>query len=158
MSGADPSPHSVAAKAPQRQPLPGSVLFVCTYNAIRSPMAEALMKHWVGRRCYVQSAGVAAGEVDPMVVQVLSEMGINLGAHHPRGLDALYDANFDLVIPMTEQAQDMAADWARTHHWTIEFWPTHDPSAHEGSRTQRLDAFRTLRDELLQRIKERFPL
>ena len=138
--------------------LPGSVLFACTYNAIRSPMAEALMKHWVGRRCYVQSAGVDAGEVDPMVVQVLAEMGINLATHQPRAMDELHDASFDLVIPLTDQAHKMAQDWGRTHHWAIEHWPTHDPSAFEGSRDQRMEAFRKLRDELFQRIKERFPL
>ncbi len=153
MAGSDPAVTAVPGKT-----LPGSVLFACTYNAIRSPMAEALMKYWVGRRCYVQSAGVETGEVDPMVVQVLGEIGINLGSHHPRALNELYDASFDLVIPLTDQARQMAAEWGRTHHWAIEFWPTHDPSAYEGSREQRMDAFRKLRDELLQRIKERFPL
>lgn len=147
-----------AEAGPGAAPRPHAVLFACTFNAIRSPMAEGLMKHWVGRSIYVQSAGVEAGEVDPMVVEVLREIGVDLTRHAPKRFSELYDGNFDLVISMTEPARAMAEDWARTHHSQIEHWPMEDPSATEGKREQRLDAFRHLRDGLYARIKERFPL
>ena len=71
--------------------LPGSVLFACTENALRSPMAEALMKYLHGRRVYVQSAGIRPTAVDPFVVAVLDEIGIDLSRHRPRSFDDLED-------------------------------------------------------------------
>ena len=78
--------------------LPGSVLFACSHNAIRSPMAEVLLKYLHGRRIYVQSAGVRSGELDPFAVLVMDEMGIDLKYHRPRSFGELEDDYFDLVI------------------------------------------------------------
>jgi len=137
--------------------LPGSVLFACTHNAIRSPMAEALMKYLHGARVYVDSVGLRPAEVDPFAVAVLDEIGIDLSRHRPKHFDDLEDDYFDLVISLSPEAQHRAVELTRASSCEIEFWPTMEPSLVEGSREVRLDAYRTLRDELLARLRRRFP-
>jgi protein-tyrosine-phosphatase len=137
--------------------LPGSVLFACTQNALRSPMAEALMKYLHGRRVYVQSAGVRPGTIDPFVIAVLDEIGIDLSGHRPRAFDDLEDDYFDLVISLSPEAQHRAVELTRSSSCQIEFWPVLDPSLTTGSREVQLDAYRKLRDDLLERLERRFP-
>ncbi len=138
--------------------LPGSVLFVCSMNAIRSPMAEAILKSLHGRRLFVDSAGVRRGELDPLAVEVLDEIGIDLSRHRPKTLDQLEDGFFDLVVTLAPEAHHRALEMTRDSACTVELWRLPDPSLVEGSREQRLDAYRALRDLLLRRIRERFPL
>lgn len=137
--------------------LPGSILFACTHNAIRSPMAEAVMKYLHGRRVYVDSVGVRPLPIDPFVVAALDEIGIDLSRHRPKSFDDLEDDYFDLVISLSPEAQHRAVELTRTSSCEIEFWPIMDPSLITGSREQRLDAYRTLREELLGRLRQRFP-
>jgi protein-tyrosine-phosphatase len=136
---------------------PGSVLFACTHNAIRSPMAEGLMKYLHGRQVYVDSVGVRAAPVDPFVVAVLDEIGIDLSRHEPKTFEDLEDDYFDLVISLSPEAQHRAVELTRTSSCEIEFWPTMDPSLVSGSREVRLDAYRALREDLLKRLQARFP-
>ncbi|MCB1885324.1 MAG: low molecular weight phosphatase family protein [Geminicoccaceae bacterium] len=138
--------------------LPGSVLFACTMNQIRSPMAEALLKFLHGSRIYVQSAGVReTGEVDPFAVIALDELGVDLSRHRPRTFDRLDDDYFDLIVSLAPEAQHRAVELTRHNACELEFWRMPDPSIVEGSREQRLDAYRDLRDLLLRRLRERFP-
>lgn len=137
--------------------LPGSVLFACTHNAIRSPMAEGLMKMLHGDRIYVDSVGVRLGEIDPFAIVVLDELGIDLSRHRPKSFDDLLDDYFDLVISLSPEAQHRAVELTRTSSCAIEFWPTLDPSVISGNRETRLDAYRALRDQLLSRLRRRFP-
>ena len=137
--------------------LPGSVLFACTHNAIRSPMAEAVMKYLHGRRVYVDSVGLRPRPIDPFAVAALDEIGIDLSKHRPKSFDDLEDDYFDLVISLSPEAQHRAVELTRTSSCEIEFWPTMDPSLSSGSREMQLDAYRTLRDHLLRRLSMRFP-
>ena len=138
--------------------LPGSVLFACTMNQIRSPMAEALMKFLHGRRVFVQSAGVRMSEeVDPFAVVALDEMGVDLHRHRPRIFDQLEDDYFDLVVSLSPEAQHRAVELTRHSACDLEFWHMPDPSLVEGSREQRLDAYRELGSLLLRRLRQRFP-
>jgi protein-tyrosine-phosphatase len=137
--------------------LPGSILFACTHNAIRSPMAEGLMKYLHGRRIYVDSVGVRPEPVDPFAVAALDEIGIDLSRHQPKSFDDLENEFFDLVVSFSPEAQHQAVELTRTSSCEIEFWPTMEPSLIEGSREVRLDAYRTLRDQLLERLTRRFP-
>ena len=138
--------------------LPGSVLFACTSNQIRSPMAEAILKHLHGSRVFVQSAGVrAADDVNAFAVAVMDESGLDLARHTSRSFDQLDDDYFDLVISLSPEAQHRAVELTRHSSCEIEFWPTLDPSLVHGSRAQMLDAFRTVRDQLFGRIRDRFP-
>lgn len=138
--------------------LPGSVLFACTENAIRSPIAEAIMKYLHGRRVFVQSAGLRAGEFDPFAAAALDEIGIDLARHRPRAFDELDDAYFDVAISLSPEAQHRAVELTRGTATELEFWRMPDPSMVEGSREVRLDAYRSLRDLLLRRISQRFPV
>lgn len=135
---------------------PTSVLFACTQNAIRSAMAEAILKHVAGSRIFVDSVGVRPDELDPFAVAVMKEIGIDLSRHRPKGFDDLEDDNFDLVISLSPEAQHRAVEMTRTTACDLEFWNTYDPTVVEGNRETRLAAFRQVRDILLARIRERF--
>ncbi|MGZ8417377.1 MAG: arsenate reductase ArsC [Methyloceanibacter sp.] len=138
--------------------LPGAVLFACNHNAVRSPMAEAILKHLAGSRVYVDSAGVRAGEPDPFAAAVMDEIGIDLSPHAPKSLDRLNDGSFDLIVSLSPEAHHKALDLARGFAVDVEYWPTPDPALTEGSREQILDAYRALRDALFRKIKQRFKL
>jgi protein-tyrosine-phosphatase len=136
---------------------PSSVLFACTFNAIRSPIAAALMKHLHGRHIYVDSVGVRAAEIDPFAVAVMDEIGIDISRHRAKTFEDLEDTSFDLVISLSPEAQHSAVELTRTMDCEVEFWPVLDPTVVEGDREARLAAFRAVRDHLLSRIRERFP-
>jgi protein-tyrosine-phosphatase len=138
--------------------LPGAVLFVCTMNAIRSPMAAAILSYLAGRRAYVASAGVRAGPRDPMLTEVMEEIGIDVARHKPHDLAELSDTGFDLVVTLSPEAHHTVLELTRTMAFEVEYWPTMDPSYVEGSREQRLDAYRGLRDQLFRKIARRFGL
>lgn len=140
------------------QGLPGSVLFCCTFNAVRSPMAEAILKHLHGSRIFVDSVGVRAEEPDGFMITVMDEIGIDVGRHRPKTFDDLEDESFDLIISLSPEAQHKAVDMTRTMACDVEFWNTLDPTIVEGSREERLEAYRTVRDGLMRRIRERFPM
>jgi protein-tyrosine-phosphatase len=137
--------------------LPASVLFACTFNSIRSPMAEAILKYLHGRRIFVDSVGVRPGELDPFAVQVLDEIGIDLSRHRPKLFKELGDGYFDLVISLSPEAQHSAVELTRDSSCALEFWHMMDPSEVEGTREQRAAAYRLLRDQLMKRIRDRFP-
>jgi len=138
--------------------LPTSVLFACTFNSIRSPMAEAMLKHLQGRHIYVDSVGVRGAEIDPFAVAVMDEIGIDISKHRAKAFDELEDTSFDLVVSLSPEAQHSAVELTRTMACDVEFWPMHDPTAVEGNREEMLNAYRRVRDHLRQRILERFPL
>lgn len=140
--------------------LPSSVLFACTLNAVRSPMAAAILRHLAGRRVYVESAGVRAGEADPFVAIVMDEIGIDISRHHPHTLAELYDTSFDLIVTLSPEAHHQALEMTRTMAVEVEYWPTFDASLMIGqaNRDQVLDSYRAVRDRLFARIKTRFPL
>ncbi len=127
-------------------------------NAVRSPMAEALAKHFFGKSIYVQSAGARKGEVDGFASEVLDEIGIDLSRHAPKTVDELEEwegLNFDLIISLSPEAHHRALELTRTLAAEVEYWPTMDPTLVQGAREQRLDAHRDVRDGLIRRIKER---
>jgi protein-tyrosine-phosphatase len=136
--------------------LPGAVLFACSHNAIRSPMAAAIMKHLYGHRVFVASCGVRAGESDPFVDTVMEEIGIKIERRRPQSFDDLEDTNFDMVVSLSPEAHHRALEITRTQAIEAEYWPTFDPSAVAGSREQILEAYREVRDGLYGRIRARF--
>jgi protein-tyrosine-phosphatase len=140
-------------------PRPHAVLFACGLNALRSPMAAALFKHLFGHASYVASAGVRTGELDPFAVATMEEVGLDISKHRPMTFEQLDDwegLNFDLIVTLSPEAHHKALDLTRTLAADVEYWPTPDPSDTDGSREQRLDAYRQVRDMLLARIKGRF--
>jgi len=138
--------------------LPDAVLFSCSRNSVRSPMAEALLKHLLGHRIYVDSVGVRPLDVDPFGVEVMDEIGIDLSKHRSKSFDDLEDTSYDLIISLSPEAQHSAVELTRTMACEVEFWNTLDPSMVEGTREQRLEAYRMVRDQLKRRIEQRFAL
>lgn len=136
----------------------GSVLFACTFNSIRSPMAEGILKRFHGNRIYVDSVGVREGAIDPFAVSVMDEVGIDLHKHRSKTFDELADTSFDLVISLSPEAQHRAVEMTRTMACEVEFWNTFDPTAVMGNRDIVLAAYRQVRDTLIDRIRTRFPL
>lgn len=135
---------------------PGSILFVCGMNAIRSPMAEILTRSLLHSKAYVASAGVTRGERDMFVDAVLEEEGLSLNERQPVGLEELNDGYFDLIITLTPQAHHVVLERMRSFAANVEYWPMPDPTLVTGSREQRLAAYRDVRDRLKQKIAERF--
>jgi len=141
--------------------LPGAVLFVCNYNAIRSPMAEGLLKAYLGHRVFVDSVGVMpTDDPDPFMVAVMDELGIDMSRHRPKCFDDLEDETeaFDLVVTLSPAAQHRALELTRFASIDVEYWVTFDPSTTEGSREVKLEAYRTVRDLIQENILRRFPL
>jgi protein-tyrosine-phosphatase len=136
--------------------LPASVLFACTQNAVRSPMAEALAKRLYGMRAYFDSAGVQSGEVDTFVLAVLDEMGVDLHRHRVKALEDVDPGEFDLIVTLSPEAHHAALELTRDVATEVEYWPTPDPSAVEGGREIRLRAYRSMRDGLMTRMQARF--
>lgn len=143
-----------------RRKSPQAVLFACTMNQVRSPMAAAIMKHFFGNRLFIESAGVHKGEHDGFVDQVMDEIGIDTHKTRPKTIEELEEwegLNFDLVVTLAPDAHHKALDLTRTLDMDVEYWPTPDPTTTQGSREQVLDAYRQVRDMLMQRIRQRFP-
>jgi protein-tyrosine-phosphatase len=143
---------------PASSELPSAVLFACTMNAVRSPMAAAMLRHLGGRRVYVESAGVRAGEHDPFVDAVMNEIGIDVTRHTPRTLAELNDTSFDLIVTLSPEAHHQALELTRTMAVEVEYWPTFDASlmVGAGNREQTLQSYRQVRDVLFRKLKQRF--
>lgn len=135
---------------------PQAVLFACNLNAIRSPMAAAILRYLAGKQIYVRSGGVRPGEADPFAIAAMEEIGIDIAKHHPRAIEDLEDTSFDLIITLAPEAHHKALELTRTMAVDVEYWPTMDPSAATGNREQILETYRSVRDQLFERIKKRF--
>jgi protein-tyrosine-phosphatase len=138
---------------------PQAVLFACGLNSVRSPMAESLLRQMFPHAMYVRSAGVRKGELDPFAVALMAELGQDISGHKPITFEELDDwegLNFDLIITLAPEAHHKALELTRTLAAEVEYWPTIDPTRVEGSREQRLEAYREVLDGLLLRIRKRF--
>jgi protein-tyrosine-phosphatase len=138
---------------------PLAVLFACGMNSVRSPMAAGLFGQMFGRLTYVGSAGVRKGELDPFAVAAMAELDIDISRHKPVTFEELEEnegLNFDLIVTLSPEAHHRALELTRLSGAEVEYWPTVDPTAVEGSREQQLDAYRAVRDQLTARIRERF--
>jgi protein-tyrosine-phosphatase len=136
--------------------IPASLLFACSENSVRSPMAEALAKRLYGQASYIDSVGVRASTVDFFAAAALEELGIDVHRHHAKTFDDVDPSSFDLIITLSPEAHHQALEFTRGTAAEVEYWPVTDPSAVEGTREMRLDAYRTTRDQILARLKARF--
>ena len=142
--------------------IPQSVLFCCDHNAVRSPMAEGLMKKFYGHRAYVQSAGVKNDlEIDGFSVAVCAEMGIALERHRSRSFDEMEEwgddlSGFDLIIALSPASQRRALDLTRLYHLEVEYWPILDPTGLGQQREDRLVYYRQARDQIKERLLDKF--
>ncbi|MEC7762559.1 MAG: low molecular weight phosphatase family protein [Pseudomonadota bacterium] len=142
--------------------LPQSVLFCCDHNAVRSPMAEGMMKMYYGDRVYVQSAGVKSEmDVDGFSVAVCEEIGVPLSNHRSRSFDEMQEwgddlSAYDLIIALSPASQRKVLDLTRFHHLDVEYWPVMDPTGLGTMRDEKLVAYRQARDQIRDRMISRF--
>ena len=157
--------HDMSAPAPRglARTLPGSVLFCCDHNCVRSPMAEGYLKALHGTRVFVQSAGVFSDmEVDGFMVAVAAEIGIDISRHRVRSFDDMENwgdtiGSYDRIIALSPGAQRRALDYAADYHVEVSYWPTLDPTGLGEKREERLAAYRQTRDQIVARISQEFP-
>ncbi|WP_299872650.1 low molecular weight phosphatase family protein [uncultured Sulfitobacter sp.] len=144
------------------QALPQSVLFCCDHNAVRSPMAEGLMKKFYGTETYVQSVGVKNDlEIDGFSIAVCQEMNVELSRHRSRSFDEMEQwgddlSSFDLVIALSPASQRRALELTRFFHLEVEYWPILDPTGLGETREAKLVQFRAARDQIAERLLARF--
>ena len=142
--------------------LPSSVLFCCDHNAVRSPMAEGMMKKFYGHDAYVQSAGVYNDmEIDGFSIAVCDELGIELARHRSRSFDEMEQwgddlSAFDLVVALSPASQRRALELTRLFHLDVEYWPILDPTGLGETREAKLESYRQARDQIKARMIERF--
>ena len=144
------------------QPLPQSVLFCCDHNAVRSPMAEGMMKKFYGTGTYVQSVGVTNDmEIDGFSIAVCAELGVELSRHRSRSFDEMEEwgedlSSFDLVVALSPASQRRALELTRYYHLEVEYWPILDPTGLGESREAKLESYRAARDQIIARLTERW--
>ena len=142
--------------------IPSSVLFCCDHNAVRSPMAEGLMKKLYGQDAYVQSAGVYNDlEIDGFSVAVCAELGIELSRHRSRSFEEMQQwgddlSGFDLVVALSPASQRQALELTRIYHLDVEYWPILDPTGLGTKREDKLSSYRQARDQIYDRMIDRF--
>lgn len=140
-----------------RRALPQAILFACNFNAVRSAMAEHLMRLRFGKLVWVDSCGVRrAEEPDPFAAAAMDELGVDISRHRPKAFADLDDASFDMIVSLTPEAHHRALEFTRTMAVDVEYWPTMDPTLAQGSREQRLEEYRSVRNALDDRIAARF--
>jgi protein-tyrosine-phosphatase len=141
---------------------PASILFCCDHNAVRSPMAEGLMKRLYGQKAYVQSAGVRNDmEIDGFSIAVCQELGIELSRHRSRSFTEMQQwgddlGQFDLIVALSPASQRMALELTRYYHLNVEYWPIIDPTGLGEGREAKLSAYRQARDQIRDRMLARF--
>ncbi|MBI1415673.1 MAG: low molecular weight phosphatase family protein [Limimaricola sp.] len=142
--------------------LPQSVLFCCDHNAVRSPMAEGIMKKFYGTACYIQSAGVRSDmEIDGFAIAVCAEIGVELSRHRSRSFDEMKEwgddlSSFDLVLALSPASQRRALDLTQYFHMDVEYWPILDPTGLGEGREAKLASYRQTRDQIIARLIARW--
>ena len=142
--------------------LPQSVLFCCDHNAVRSPMAEGIMKKLYGTGTYVQSVGVMNDlEIDGFAIAVCAELDIELSRHRSRSFDEMQEwgddlSSFDLIVALSPASQRRALDLTRLFHLTVEYWPIMDPTGLGETREAKLVSYRQTRDQIVDNLTRRW--
>lgn len=142
--------------------LPQSILFCCDHNAVRSPMAEGIMKKLYGTGTYVQSVGVINDlEIDGFSIAVCDEIGVELSRHRSRSFDEMERwgddlSSFDLIVALSPASQRRALELTRLFHLTVEYWPILDPTGIGETREMKLASYRQTRDQILNKLREKW--
>jgi arsenate reductase len=130
------------------------VLFLCTHNSSRSQMAEGLLRYYGGNRFEAFSAGTSPSRVHPIAVEVMEERGIDLKGHRSKSIDEFLGQGFDFIVTTCDDARDRCPVFpgqAEMLHWGLE-----DPVGAGGSREEKREVFRRVRDELEELIRSHF--
>lgn len=128
------------------------VLILCTGNSARSQMAEGLLRHLAGGRYEVFSAGTHPSFVRTEAIAAMHELGIDISGHRSKSVDEFRLQAFDYVITVCDNARESCPVFpgnARRIHWSFE-----DPAAAVGDQAVRLEAFRRIRDQIADRLRD----
>ena len=142
--------------------LPQSILFCCDHNAVRSPMAEGIMKKLYGTGTYVQSVGVINDlEIDGFSIAVCEEIGVELSRHRSRSFDEMERwgddlSSFDLIVALSPASQRRALELTHLFHLTVEYWPILDPTGIGETRDLKLVSYRQTRDQIKSKLREKW--
>lgn len=131
-----------------------SVLFLCSHNSARSQMAEALLRHYAGDCFEVYSARLHPSEIHPLTRQALSEMGLDMEGQYAKSLMEYWGGKYNftyLVIVCSRAEQECPLFPFSTYRL---YWPFEDPSAAQGSESERLEVFRRVRDQIAHKVRE----
>lgn len=120
------------------------VMFVCKKNSRRSQMAEGFAKVLGRNKIVVTSSGLEASQVDPLVTQVMSEVGIDVSNQTSKPLSDFNPENYDAVISLCGCGVNLPTEWVLRD--VFEDWQLDDP---EG---QAINTFRRVRDEVKERV------
>ncbi len=142
--------------------LPQSVLFCCDHNAVRSPMAEGIMKKFYGTGTYVQSVGVINDlEIDGFAIATCEEIGVELSRHRSRSFDEMEQwgddlSSFDLIVALSPASQRRALELTRYFHLSVEYWPILDPTGLGETRETKMSTYRQTRDQIVDQLTRRW--
>ena len=138
------------------QTLPGTVLFACTHNMIRSPIAEGLTKAMFPNKVFVDSCGIYKGAPDGFVITVMEEIGIDMLSHQPKNFADLENEYFDLIICFSAESYEVAKDFADGKSSEVIYWPVFDAALASDVREERLAAYRQVRDTISDQLNKQF--
>jgi len=131
------------------------VLFVCVHNSARSQMAEAFLNHYFGDRFEAESAGLEPGKLNPVVVEVMKEIGLDISANKTKSVFDYFKQGkmFKYVITVCDET---AAERCPIFPGVAERirWSFPDPSALQGTYEEKLDETKRIRDQIKEKVKE----
>jgi len=142
--------------------MPGSVLFCCDHNAIRSPIAEGLAKLYYGKKIFIQSAGILNDfEIDGFAISVCEEIGIKLAKHQPRSfldMDQWGDRidSFDLVVALSETSKRKVIEATKSYAVKVIYWPIFDPTVTVNRWEEKIANYRKTRDQISAKLIDFF--
>lgn len=130
------------------------VLFICTHNAVRSQMAEAFLNTIYGDRYRAFSAGSDPAQVDPLVVRVMKEAGIDISGHKSKSVNDFYRREFDYVITVCDQARESCPYFPGGKMRIHKSFP--DPSQFQGWNDNVIHEYRRVRDDIKNWVEKEF--
>ena len=129
-----------------------SVLFICVHNSARSQMAEGLFGHYCKEKCNVYSAGIDPRGIHPMSIYVMTEIGIDISKHRSKSLKEFEGQEIDYVVTVCGDSHDTCPFFAGGKKYVHQSFE--DPSAFNGTEEEKLEQFRTVRDELKKWLEQ----
>ncbi len=130
------------------------VLFLCTGNSARSQMAEGYLRHAAGDRFVVMSAGIEPKGLNPLAIEAMREIGIDISKQTSKDVVSLLGQHIPYVVTVCDNAKERCPIFPGT--WKFLHWSLKDPAAASGTRDEKLAEFRRIRDELIEHIDREF--
>ena len=149
MTNTTKQPDAISPKAKNV----GAVLFACNLNAVRSAMAELMVKATFPGKIFVDSCGVRPGDPDGFAIAVMAEVGLDMTAHQPKSFDDLDSGFYDVIISFSPEAHEAAEQLTENMDCTALYWPVEDLATLTGPREEQLRAYRHVRDDIMQKLE-----